>query len=350
MSTLPPFALCADEPGAVALAWGIIGQSAQIRTVLWQIENAGAMREGVIISGEDGTGRGLVARAIHACGGPATAPFVPVYCDQHDAGSLEHALFGSGSSGASAVEHIATGSLLHRARGGTLYFRHIEDMPGRAQARLSHVFRDGEAVIDDETEAERGVQSIDVRPMLAADTDLTLSVTDGRVRQDLYRRFARVCIDLPPLRERRDDIPALAAHFVAQACYDAGSPVKALSDSAITVLRALPWRGNARELQSVLSALVGQVKATEIGVADVLAQLLLDTPVGRPPSATDYRDTLRAARERFERDYVSAVLARCRGRIPAAAKALGIQRTNLYRKMRSLHVPPRGSSPSGNRS
>ena len=132
-------------------------------------------------------------------------------------------------------------------------------------------------------------------------------------------------------------------YFIAQGCAAAGKPAKTLSDAALTVLCALPWRGNARELRAVLESLVGSVSEAEIGLSALLTEIQLDPATGRSQLAGEQMEPLRVARERFERDYVAAVLSQCRGRIPDAAKILGIQRTNLYRKIRLLQLP-RGDS------
>jgi DNA-binding NtrC family response regulator len=159
-------------------------------------------------------------------------------------------------------------------------------------------------------------------------------VTDGRLRRDLYERLAQTFIDVPPLRRRREDIPALAVHFVRSICVAQGLPPKTFSRSALSLLTALPWHGNARELQQLIGTLVRSVRRQVIQLDDLLDQASLDGLAAR----VDPGLTLREAKARFERDCISAMLLRHHGRVGEAAKALGIQRTNLYRKVRQLNV------------
>ena len=145
-------------------------------------------------------------------------------------------------------------------------------------------------------------------------------------------------IDIPPLRNRREDIPALANHFLREICRERRIPPKTLSRPALSLIAALPWRGNAVELRTMLEAVVGSLAGGKgIGLEDVLGQVELG---GVSASSAD-RGTLRQARSRFEREYIARVLEQHRGRISDAAKALGIQRTNLYRKLRILRISPR---------
>jgi len=223
---------------------------------------------------------------------------------------------------------------LHRAIDGTLCLRRIEDLPERVQAKLARVLRDGEFIVG----GSGRPQAHGIRAVAVVDTDFDECVRDGRVRQDLYKRLSSATIVAPPLRERRDDIPRLAELFASQACADASVPAKAFTPPAEQLLRALPWRGNAHELQAVIRAVVLQCDGEAVDLDMILAHLTLDAD-GAKSSAVGFNETLRTARSRFEREYIAAVLAQHRGRIPDAAKSLGIQRTNLYRKLRSLRLP-----------
>jgi two-component system nitrogen regulation response regulator NtrX len=165
--------------------------------------------------------------------------------------------------------------------------------------------------------------------------DFDAAVQDGRVREDLFRRLSIIGIDLPPLRSRREDIPALANYFVRQICASLGVPPKILSRPALSLISALPWRGNAVEMRALIeSIVVGLQGGRGIGLEDVLAHVKLDGG----SVVFSNGGTLKEARARFEREYITAMLEQHHGRISEAAKALGIQRTNLYRKMRSLRV------------
>lgn len=306
--------------------------------VLALVGRAATMRAGVVIAGEEGTGRQMVARAIHAQQSPAE-PFAAIDCATFEANQLEEALFGgatprgsgAGAADARDLERVTRKSALYQAKAGVLYFQNIVDAPTRVQVRLARVLRDREATLADSGETV----PLDVRPMASVDPGVDRSVQEGRIRDDLYRRLSVIRIDMPSLRNRREDIPALANYFVRQICASKGLSAKTLSRAALSLVGALPWRGNAIELRMLLEcAISGLADGRGIGIEDVLAHARLDG--GSVVFANG--GTLRQARARFEREYITAVLEQHHGRITDAAKALGIQRTNLYRKMRSLRV------------
>ena len=318
----------------------IVGESPSMRAVVGQIHTAAASLAGVLLAGEPGTGRALVARTIHAFAHPGGAPFVTIDGGMLLPAEAERLIFGAGGNGhgnggqrpARAPELVCPGSLLHGAIGGTVFFRHLEELPARVQARLATLFRDREYL-----EKARGGEELPftARPIAAVDTGFQAHVDEGRVRPDLHRRFAEFRIALPPLRERREDIPMLAQWFVAQACREHGTAEKALDGSAQTVLAAIPWHGNSRELRDLLDGLVQATPDGTISLQALLNHVSLDGSRGPHPALGA---SLREARSRFEREYIAAVVAQHHGRIPDAAKSLGIQRTNLYRKLRALKL------------
>jgi len=310
-----------------------------MRTVLEQVTHAAANRGHILITGEPGTGREMVAREIHKRSVQGKGGFVKIACASHSPEALELDLFGvhTGSWGEvqepSELERIAKGAQLHQALGGTLFFEHLPEMPSRVQARLARLFRDGEAVIVQ----ERDAVSFNARAIAAVEQSYDEAVQEGRVRSDFHRLISTLRIELPPLRNRREDIPALTDFFLTSLCRQASVPVKSVSEPARQLLSALPWHGNALELKSLLEGLVHRVRKDVIGLEDVLATVQLDGRA-RPFGMLG---TLREARARFERDYIAAMLEQHHGRVPDAAQALGIQRTNLYRKLRRLKVPQR---------
>jgi two-component system response regulator GlrR len=160
------------------------------------------------------------------------------------------------------------------------------------------------------------------------------AVADGRIRRDLIDRLPPPRIDVPPLSRRREDIPLLAVHFMRQAAEDHGGPLKSFSRAALAVLTALPWHGNARELRDLVHSLARSGSRAIVQLDDVLDHVRLDGMSSRMDQGISLRD----AKARFERECISAVLIRHHGRVGEAAKALGIQRTNLYRKVRQLNV------------
>lgn len=318
---------------------GLVIESPLMRDVVGRVEEAAASRSGVLVSGEPGSGRGLIARVLHDCGAPAGAPFVVVDGYGLSVSEAELLLFGAPAEGrgrgvirrARDPEVVFPGSLLHGARGGTIVFRHLEGLPSRVQARLAALLRDREY----EEHPRGGVLPFVVRPIAVADPDCQVHLDEGRVRVDLHRRFAECVIVVPSLRQRREDIPGLAQFFVRRACHASGIPEKTLDAGAAALLAALPWRGNSRELRDLLDGLVPEVPEGTITLHALLEHVSLDTSGGLRPGPAS---TLREARTRFEREYITAVVAHHHGRIPEAARALGIQRTNLYRKLRALRL------------
>jgi DNA-binding NtrC family response regulator len=320
----------------------LYSHSPAMRDVTALMTRAAAMRAGVMVRGEDGTGRQVVARAIHAARSDGAA-FVCVDCAAFEGDSLEMELFGAAARARTAggheraahgFERVSRQSRLYEAIGGTLYLKNIADASTRVQARLSRLLRDRETVV-----AETGLTiGFDIRPMAAVDPGIDTAVQEGRVRDELFRRLSVIRIDMPPLRNRREDIPALANCFLREICRARRVPPKTLSRPALSLIAALPWRGNAVELRTMLDAIVsGLAGGKGIGLDDVLAHVRLD---GGSVTFAE-RGTLRQARARFEREYIGHVLEQHRGRISEAAKVLGIQRTNLYRKLRSLRVDRR---------
>jgi DNA-binding NtrC family response regulator len=315
----------------------LFAQSPAMRLVMELVRGSAEVRGGVCISGEPGTGRELVARAIHGRRPPESdRPFVVVDCAGEEPQELERRLFGvvgdnrlAGTDKAT-LERIGQTGAIAMAAGGTLFLKNPVEAPARVQAKLARLLRDGEAWFND----QRGPAELNVRPIAAVDASVDAAVEEGRLREDLFERLAQVRIDMPPLRRRREDVPLLAVRILAETCEAQRIGPRSFSRSALALLTALPWHGNARELRSLIEGLVRSVDSPVIQLDDLLDQASLDGM----PARFDTGVTLREARARFERDCISAVLMRHHGRVGEAAKALGIQRTNLYRKVRQLKV------------
>jgi len=314
----------------------LFAQSGTMRHVLERVRATAATAGGVCLCGEPGTGRTLVARAIHSTAYPSDGrPFVVVDCASDSAVDLDERLFGVADrtlNGASAVREVRVSrhSALAAAHGGTLLLRNLVEAPARVQAKLARVLRDGEAVLGD----RRTAIDLQVRPMAAVDQTFEAALSDGRLRRDLFGRLAHERIDVPPLRRRREDLPALAAYFLRAESAAQQTAAKHFSRAALRLLMALPWHGNAAELRDLIATLVRSVPRQVIQIDDLLEHASLDGIAAR----IDTGVTLRDAKARFERECISAVLMRHHGRVAEAAKALGIQRTNLYRKVRQLNV------------
>jgi DNA-binding NtrC family response regulator len=340
MPTVRERAFAGDGAGTSAL-----GTSAAMQRVLARMIQAAGNGRHVLIGGEAGTDYEGAAREIHRRGSSSRGPFVKVVYTSNSPEALELDLFGYHTAGRStqgqerrSLERIAKGGLLHQALGGIIFFEQLTEFPARVQAKLARVFRDGEVVVI----SERTPVTLDVRAIAAVGDDYDRALQEGRVRDDLHRVFSRARIDIPPLRERREDIPLLARQLLASICADSGLPSKGLSEAAEHVLAALPWERNVEELRELLSNLVFRASGPIVEIDEVLRLVTL----GGPARPTPLGGTLREAREGFERDYISAVLRQHGGSVPDAARMLGIQRTNLYRKMRKLKVGQQGTKKS----
>ena len=315
-------------------ASGLFAQSPVMRQLLEAVRGAAATRRGLLIVGEPGTGRALVARAVHLQSAARAREFVVVDCAAPPT-QLEEALFGTTAEHTddahpSATERLSATSALVRADGGSLFLTNLVEAPARVQVRLSRVLRDREAWI----EGRSALTELDVRPIASVDPEIDAAVEDGRLRRELVDRFPLSRLEVPPLRARRDDVPLLAVHFAKETCDKLGIPAKSFSRAALAVLSALPWNGNAHELRDLVEAIVRAVTRPVVQLDDVLDHARLDGMSTR----VDQGLTLRDAKLRFERECISAVLLKHHGRVGEAAKALGIQRTNLYRKVRQLNV------------
>jgi two-component system nitrogen regulation response regulator NtrX len=315
----------------------LYAQSPAMRAVTSQIAQALTRRGGVLVRGEAGCGRQVVARAIHAADpNSCTGSFVAVDCAAFDADALGMELFGVASRPdeddlpARTLERISARSRIYEALGGTLYLQNLADASTRTQLRLARLLRDREATIVESS----ATIPVAVRCIVAAGPDIQVAVDEGRVRDELYRRVSGLRIDVPRLRDRREDLAALANFLLREVCALRGEAPRLLSRPALSLLAALPWPGQGRELRSVLERAVASSSGPAIAMEHLLPHVRLDGG-GVRQSATG---TLREARERFEHEYIAAILEQHRGRVTEAARVLGIQRTNLYRKIRTLNV------------
>jgi two-component system nitrogen regulation response regulator NtrX len=324
------------ERGADGDRYGMVGRSEAMRRVYQLVDMVAPTRARVLISGERGTGKELVARAIHALSPRRDRSFGQMNCAAVPAELIESEMFGH-------VKGAFTGAVADRrgtfesADGGTLFLDEIGDMSLVMQAKLLRVLQEG-VVTPVGSSRSRGV---DVRILAATSKNLLEEIEKGRFRDDLYDRLNVVNIALPPLRSRREDVPLLSEHYLRLASVENGFKPKRLTPRAVEFLSQLPWRGNVRELRNLMERLAVIVSREGVTHRDVMEALHM---TARPSGDDGSPLPLRVARSRFERQYILERLSANRGNLGQTAKELGIERTNLYRKMKQLGIgSPRGS-------
>ncbi len=224
---------------------------------------------------------------------------------------------------------VASDCGLLAASGGSLYLANVVDLPACTQERLARIVRDGEVRVKG---SNRRV-ALDVRVVAGCEMTVEPEVAQGAFRADLYRRLAIVRVDVPPLRLRPEDLPAVARAVVAEVCVGRGG-ARGVTRAALALVAALPWPGNVRELRDVLERAAASAPPGPVRVEDVLGQLGSGWRRARVTETS-----LREARRQFEREYIAAVLREHGWRMREAARVLGMQRTNLYRKVRQLDIP-----------
>ena len=316
----------AGEPRAVSFPSGrttpdgLVGRSGGMLGVYKQIALACASDAPVLVTGETGTGKELVARAIHRHGGRAARPFVPVNCGALPEGLLESELFGhvrGAFTGAVADKR----GLFEEARGGTIFLDEIGEMSPALQVRLLRAIELGEV----RPVGSPRATTVDVRVIAATHRDLERAAREGTFRQDLYYRLHVFSVRVPPLRERREDVPLLAAHFLAGFA-SRGRGAASLTPAAVAALAAHDWPGNVRELENSLERLAVEARGGTIDVADL------------PPAFRERKPSLEEplfaglpSLEELEKRYLRHVLSAVKGNRSRAAEALGIDRRTLYR-------------------
>ena len=306
----------------------LVGDSVAMRGVYATVDRVASLPTNVLITGESGTGKDLVARAIHARGSRAKAPFVPINCAAIPEALLESELFGHVKGAFTGAVDNKEG-LLKTAGDGTIFLDELGDMPLALQSKLLRAIESREIQPVGST---RRVQ-IQARIVAATHRDLRAEATAGRFREDLYFRLAVVEIHVPPLRERRDEIPLLAAHFVERYARELGRPVRGVSRDALRLLAGHEWRGNVRELSNAIERAVIFAAGDEVSAADLPDAVRAATP--RDP---DYPVDLRDATAEFERAHILRVIEQCGGNKRKAAKMLGLGVTSLYRKLGATPV------------
>lgn len=303
---------------------GILGKSPGMRAVFDLVSRVAQATANVLITGESGTGKERVARAIHEAGPRRSKPFVAINCTAIPDTLLESELFGHAKGAFTGAIQRRRG-LFEEAEGGTLFLDEIGDLDLQLQAKLLRVLQEKRV----RAVGENVDKAVDVRIVAATHKDLKAAIKEGRFREDLYYRLAVIPIVIPPLRQRREDIPLLAEHFLRRFAAANGRDVRGFTPAAMAKLLALRWEGNVRELENTLERAVvlatgKQIEATDLPSPDgVTADDFFGAAVSDFPTI-----------EQLEARYVRRVLEKTGGRKDQAAQILGIDRRTLYRKER----------------
>jgi DNA-binding NtrC family response regulator len=306
---------------------GIVGRSGALQEVLGVVKRLAQTRTSALITGESGTGKELIARAIHFSGVTRSGRFVAVNCAALPDTLVESELFGHTRGAFSGADREKPGQF-EVADGGTIFLDEISTMPPGIQPKLLRAIEEKRVQRIGATEAV----DVDVRILCATNRRLKTEVEEGHFREDLYYRLNVVEIHLPPLRERREDVPLLASHFVSELNRELGKNCPGVTDRAMRALMAYDWPGNVRELENVIERGIIFVDSEPIDVAD----LPFDTDGSNlvAPGESDLKAVVRA----FEREHIIQVLRRCDFDKNAAARALNIGLSSLYRKIAELDI------------
>lgn len=310
-----------DEQGR----YHLVGQSEAMQRVRELISRAGPVQATVLITGESGTGKELVARAVHAMSTRADAPFVKVNCAAIPDELIESELFGYEKGAFTGAAQKQKGRFAN-AHGGTILLDEIGDMSLKTQAKVLRALQDGEI----EPLGAGGTVRVDVRVIAATNKDLRVAIKAGDFREDLYYRLSVLPIHIPPLRERRDDIPAIVEHLTALICRDNNLRPRQLTPAALESLRNRSWPGNVRELRNVLERAVILAPAETIDVGH-----LADGEAGTAKESAEFLDapTLREFKDLSERRYLLRKLEEYGWNVTKTAQAIATPRSNLYKKL-----------------
>ncbi len=310
----------------------MVGDSAAFRALVSQLDKVTKSNGRVMLTGPAGSGKEVAARYIHANSGRAQAPFVTVNCAGVEPETMEEVLFGRESP-----ERGIEPGLLEQAHGGVIYFDEVADMPGGTQSKILRVLVDQSFTRVGGSDKVR----VDLRVISSTNRDLDTEIDAGRFRQELYHRLNVVPIAVPSLEDRREDIPMLAAHFIEACNKSQGLPVRPLSEDAVALMQTMVWPGNVRQLKNLVERVLilgegtGPIEARELpqdapsGVEEEGRVVLSGTLATLP---------LREAREAFEREYLLTQINRFGGNISRTAAFVGMERSALHRKLKSLGV------------
>ena len=303
----------------------VVGQHPEMLRILETVKKVAPANVRVLIMGENGTGKEMIARALHAHSSRATGPWVAVNCAAIPETLLESELFGY-VRGAFTDARKDRPGLFHEANGGTLFLDEIGEIPVTLQAKLLRAIEDREIRPLGSNKSEK----VDVRLVSASNRDLEQCVEEGRFRRDLYYRLNVIRLDLPALRERADDIPLLVNYFIEKFASQAQHRITGIDNDALALLVNYRWPGNVRELEHTIERMVLLGKHSTIAVDDLPPQLLANNQSKLPLAEAVARGYTLA---NLEREYIEQVLENVNGNKSEAAKVLSVDRTTLYRKL-----------------
>jgi DNA-binding NtrC family response regulator len=305
----------------------IIGSSEPMQKVFNVMEKVIPNKSNILITGESGTGKGLVAQAIHDSGPRKDKPFISINCGAIPENLLESELFGHKKGSFTSANEDKKG-LITMANTGTLFLDEIGELPQALQVKLLHVIQTKELTPVGDTR----VITVDVRIIAATNADLMQRVKEGRFREDLYYRLNVIEIHMPALRDRRDDLPVLIKHYLEIFAKEAGKAVRDIDYESMQALLVYDWPGNIRELRNTIE------RATVLADGDVITMHDLPDKFRTLDIEGVSTSSLRQALDTFERDYIRRGLTECKGNKEAAANKLGIDLATLYRKLKKLRI------------
>ncbi len=311
----------------------IIGESVPMRALRQQMQLMASTNGRVLIYGESGVGKELVAHAIHAMSARASQPFVEVNCAAIPEELIESELFGHTKGSFGGAHESKTGKF-RKADGGTIFLDEVGDMSLRTQAKVLRALEEQRV----EPVGTQEAVKVDTRVIAATNKNLELEIERGNFREDLFYRLNVIPFHVPPLRDRAEDIPLLADHFLAEFTRAYGRKPKEMTPPAYETLEEYHWPGNVRELRNVMERIVILNPQIRIDARHVPLATAKRTAVAR---AADSFGSLHEVREAVERDYILKKLDDTGGNVTRTAELLGLERSNLYRKMRALGIGPK---------
>jgi two-component system response regulator AtoC len=323
----------AAAPGEEESFHALVGGSPAMRAVYRLLEKAAAVDATVLLTGETGTGKELAARAIHYHSARRERRFVPVNCGALPGDLVESELFGH-ARGAFTGAATAKPGLFEEAQGGTIFLDEVGELPLPAQVKLNRVLQEKEI----RRVGDNHPIAVDVRVIAATHRDLREEVKAGRFREDLFYRLHVFTVTLPPLRERAQDLPLLAAHFLEKHARALRRTIRAFAPDALRLLVGHRWPGNVRELENVVERAVAVAGGEEILPEDLPAELAAGAAAAPLApgalAAVPYKDAVEEARDRASRDYLVALMTEFGGNVTRAAERAGMERESLHRLLR----------------